>query len=63
MVMNKHIYRTVMLALSLVFAALIAILALLGSGAIGPVAGVGGVLLGLGWALYGVLTGKRDSAV
>ncbi|MEV0147206.1 MULTISPECIES: hypothetical protein [unclassified Nonomuraea] len=57
--MNKHVYNRVMLGLSLAFAALIAVLALLGSEQVGVVAGVGGVLLGLGWAFYGVVGADR----
>ncbi|MDR8410337.1 hypothetical protein [Nonomuraea sp. 3-1Str] len=59
--MNKRVYNRVMLGLSLAFAALIAVLALLGSEQVGVVAGVGGVLLGLGWALYGVVGADRDT--
>jgi hypothetical protein len=59
-VMNKNLFRTVMLALSLIFAALVGILSILEAGSITTVAAVGGVLLGLGWALYGVVgPGKK----
>ncbi|GAA3532423.1 hypothetical protein GCM10022419_009360 [Nonomuraea rosea] len=60
--MNQKSYRRLMLALTLVFGALIAVLALLQIGDIGIVAAVGGIILGLGWALTAVLTGKSNRA-
>ena len=60
--MNKTTYRNVMFALTLLFGAVIAVMAIVGLHSIGIVAAVGGVLLGLGWAMLGTLTRKGPSA-
>ncbi|SDH01177.1 hypothetical protein [Nonomuraea jiangxiensis] len=57
--MNQKTYLRLMLALTMVYGVLIAVLALLGSGGVGATAVAGGIIVGLGWALTGVLT-KRS---
>ncbi|MBE1591531.1 hypothetical protein ACFPOI_13395 [Nonomuraea angiospora] len=58
--MNQKTYLRLMLALTVVYGVVIALLALLETGGVGVVAIVGGVVVGLGWALTGVLA-KRPS--
>ncbi|MEW1842247.1 hypothetical protein AB0392_30260 [Nonomuraea angiospora] len=58
--MNQKTYLRLMLALTVVYGVVIALLALLGTGGVGVVAIVGGVVVGLGWALTGVVA-KRPS--
>lgn len=48
-----------MLVVTVAYGVLIALLAMFGVGGIGVVAIVGGIIVGLGWALTGVLA-KRD---
>ncbi|MFC4113079.1 hypothetical protein [Nonomuraea zeae] len=60
--MNQKSYLRLMLALTLIFGASIAVLALLQVGDIGIVAAVGGIILGLGWALAGTVAGRRNRA-
>lgn len=45
--------RNVLIVVSVLFAALVALLAILGSGAVGIVAGVGGVLIAGAWIVVG----------
>lgn len=54
--MDRKRYGAIMLAASIVYGALIGLLAALDSGAVVPVAIIGGALIGLGWALYGSVT-------
>ncbi|MFG1702570.1 hypothetical protein ACFLIM_05200 [Nonomuraea sp. M3C6] len=58
--MNQKTYLRLMLVLTLVFGAVIALLALLDIGNIGIVAAAGGIVVGLGWALTSVVSTKRD---
>ncbi|MFI6326268.1 hypothetical protein ACIBG8_52720 [Nonomuraea sp. NPDC050556] len=59
--MNKNLYRSIMLALSILYGALIAILALVGTGNLGVIAAVGAVVLGAGWALYGIFPTQQKN--
>lgn len=54
--MDRKRYGSIMLAASIVYGALIGLLAVLDSGALVPAAIVGGALIGVGWALYGSVT-------
>ncbi|MEV4011847.1 hypothetical protein AB0J35_15200 [Nonomuraea angiospora] len=58
--MTQKTYLRLMLALTVVYGVVIALLALLQTGGVGVVAIVGGLIVGLGWALTGVLA-KRPS--
>ncbi|MEV6030110.1 hypothetical protein AB0L65_03115 [Nonomuraea sp. NPDC052116] len=58
--MTQKTYPRLMLALTVIYGLVIALLALLQTGGVGIVAIVGGVIVGLGWALTGILT-KRPS--
>ncbi|MEU6785648.1 hypothetical protein ABZ912_41210 [Nonomuraea angiospora] len=58
--MTQKTYLRLMLALTMVYGVVIALLTLLQTGGVGVAAIVGGVIVGLGWALTGVLT-KRPS--
>ncbi|MGW0196690.1 hypothetical protein [Nonomuraea sp. NPDC003201] len=58
--MTQKTYPRLMLALTVVYGLVIALLALLQTGGVGIVAIVGGVIVGLGWALTGLLA-KRPS--
>jgi hypothetical protein len=58
--MNQKTYLRLMLVLTLVFGAAIAVLAILQIGDIGIIATVGAIVLGLGWAITSVVTGKRN---
>ncbi|MET7330106.1 hypothetical protein [Nonomuraea sp. NPDC005650] len=58
--MNQKTYLRLMLALSVIYGMLIALLAVLQTGGIGVVAIVGGLVLALGWALSGIVA-KRPS--
>jgi hypothetical protein len=57
--MNHHPVRAALFVLTIVYGLLIALLAVLDTPALGLVAAIGGVLLGLGWAFAGRLTGGR----
>ncbi|WP_153261696.1 hypothetical protein [Nonomuraea phyllanthi] len=57
--MNQKAYLRMMLVVTVAYGVLIALLAMFGVGGIGVVAIVGGIIVGLGWALTGVLA-KRD---
>ena len=50
----------VLLILSMVYAAVIALLAVSGSSALTAVAIAGGALLGIGWATVGYLSNQKD---
>ncbi|MET9249819.1 hypothetical protein ACIHFD_13960 [Nonomuraea sp. NPDC051941] len=58
--MTQKTYPRLMLALTVIYGLVIALLALLQTGGVGVVAIVGGVIVGLGWALTGILA-KRPS--
>ncbi|MER5998751.1 hypothetical protein ABT120_09275 [Nonomuraea angiospora] len=58
--MTQKTYPRLMLALTVIYGLVIALLALLQTGGVGLVAIVGGVIVGLGWALTGILA-KRPS--
>ncbi|MFG6192229.1 hypothetical protein [Nonomuraea sp. JJY05] len=58
--MTQKTYLRLMLALTVVYGVVIALLALLQTGGVGVVAIVGGLVVGLGWALTGVVA-KRPS--
>ncbi|WP_433440179.1 hypothetical protein [Nonomuraea sp. CA-141351] len=53
--MNRKTYLRLMLALTMTYGFLIAALSMLGIGDIGLVAIVGGLVVGLGWALSSVV--------
>ncbi|GAA3213234.1 hypothetical protein [Nonomuraea helvata] len=53
--MNQNTYRRLMLILTIAYGVLIAALAMLGLGNLGLVAIVGGLVVGLGWALTAVV--------
>ena len=57
--MNKHIVQRALLALSVLYGLVIALLATLDAPALGTVAAVGGVLIGFGWAFSGMFV-RRD---
>ena len=54
--MDRKLYGSIMLAASIVYGALIGLLAVLDSGALVPAAIIGGAVIGLGWALSGSVT-------
>ncbi|MFI7125200.1 hypothetical protein ACIBQ1_05860 [Nonomuraea sp. NPDC050153] len=58
--MNQKTYLRLMLALSMIYGVVIALLAVLQTGGLGVVAIVGGLVVALGWALTGVVA-KRPS--
>ncbi|WP_431927509.1 hypothetical protein [Nonomuraea jabiensis] len=58
--MTQKTYLRLMLALTMVYGVVIALLALLQTGGVGVVAIVGGLIVGLGWALTGIIA-KRPS--
>jgi membrane associated rhomboid family serine protease len=58
--MNQKSYVRMMLVLTVLFGVLVGALAILGSGGVGVVAAIGGIIIGLGWAFTGMLPGKRD---
>ncbi|MBB5778667.1 hypothetical protein AB0K16_16495 [Nonomuraea jabiensis] len=58
--MTQKTYLRLMLALTVVYGVVIALLALLQTGGVGVVAIVGGLVVGLGWALTGIVA-KRPS--
>jgi hypothetical protein len=60
--MNRKTSLTVMMSLTFVFGAVIAILAMLGVGDIGVIAGIGAVILALGWSFFGILGGRKNNA-
>ena len=53
--MTQKTYLRLMLALTMVYGVVIALLALLQTGGVGVVAIVGGLIVGLGWALTGII--------
>ncbi|MEV1168659.1 hypothetical protein [Nonomuraea sp. NPDC049784] len=53
--MNQKTYLRLMLVLTVAYGLLIAVLSMLGIGNIGLVAIVGGLVVGLGWALTSVI--------
>ncbi|GAA2156699.1 hypothetical protein [Actinomadura napierensis] len=57
--MNNNPVRTALFALTMLYGLLIALLAMLDFSALGLVAAIGGVLLGLGWAFAGRFTRGR----
>ncbi|WP_336204563.1 hypothetical protein [Nonomuraea sp. LPB2021202275-12-8] len=60
--MNRKTSLTVMMALTFIFGAAVAILAMLNVGDIGLIAGIGAVILALGWSFFGVLGGRKNRA-
>ncbi|MFI6100171.1 hypothetical protein ACIA8G_31885 [Lentzea sp. NPDC051213] len=58
--MTKKKSGLVLLILSMVYAAVIALLAVSGSGALTVVAIAGGALLGIGWATVGYLGAQKS---
>lgn len=59
--MNTAVIPRILVALSIVYGAVVAILAVSGSGRVGIVATVGGIVIGVCWALYAVLVPKSRS--
>ncbi|GAA0243813.1 hypothetical protein GCM10009527_045670 [Actinomadura nitritigenes] len=57
--MNNNPVRAALFALTILYGLLIALLAVLDTPALGLVAAIGGVLLGLGWAFSGRFTRGR----
>jgi len=57
--MNTALIPRLLVALSIVYGATVAVAAITGRGNVGVVAAVGGVVVGVGWALYLVLVPKR----
>ncbi|MFF4617093.1 hypothetical protein [Nonomuraea jabiensis] len=58
--MTQKTYLRLMLALTMVYGVVIALLALLQTGGVGVVAIAGGIIVGLGWALTGIVA-RRPS--
>ncbi|MEV0457705.1 hypothetical protein [Catellatospora methionotrophica] len=50
-----------LIALSIVYGATIAVLAILGSDFVGRFAAIGGIVIGVLWALRGVFGARRDA--
>lgn len=60
--MNTAMIPRVLIGLSIVYGAIIAILGVTGNGSVGIVATIGGIIIGACWALYAVLLPKRPDA-
>ncbi|NRQ32865.1 hypothetical protein HII36_13585 [Nonomuraea sp. NN258] len=60
--MNQKVYLNVMLILSMLFGALVAVLAIFHLGNVGTVAVIGGIILAIGWALTGIVPKKSDTS-
>jgi hypothetical protein len=58
--MNRKQINSVMIVLSLVYAATIGLLATLGSSAVGTASIVGAAVLGLGWSISGFLANRQS---
>ena len=59
--MNNKKYSALMLALSMIYGAIVAVLAVTGSSALEIVAIIGGAIIGIGWVSASVLAPqKRD---
>jgi hypothetical protein len=58
--MTQKTYLRLMLALTVIYGVVIALLAVLQTGGVGVAAIVGGLVVGLGWALTGIVA-KRPS--
>jgi hypothetical protein len=56
--MNTAVIPRILIALSIVYGAVVAIVAVSGSASVGIVATVGGIVVGACWALYAVLVPK-----
>jgi hypothetical protein len=59
--MNTAVIPRVLVALSIVYGALVAIAGVSGFANAGLVAAIGGIVIGACWALYAVLVPKRPS--
>jgi hypothetical protein len=57
--MTTALIPRLLVALSIVYGALVAIVAVSGSDNVGPIAAIGGIIIGVCWALYAVLVPKR----
>ena len=57
--MNSAMLPRLLVGLSIVYGATVAIVAVSGSDSVGLVAAVGGIVVGACWALYAVLSPKR----
>ncbi|NKZ05664.1 hypothetical protein [Actinomadura latina] len=57
--MNKSVARRVLFALTVLYGLAIALLAMLDVGAVGLVASIGAVVIGLGWGGSGMFTRHR----
>jgi membrane associated rhomboid family serine protease len=60
--MNTAIIPRILVGLSIVYGAVVAIVAVTGSDHVGVVAAVGGIIIGTCWALYAVAVPKRPDA-
>jgi hypothetical protein len=60
--MNSAYIPRILVALSIVYGAAIAVLGISGSMSVGPFAAIGGVVVGVCWALYAVLVPKRTDS-
>lgn len=59
--MNTAVIPWILVALSIVYSAAVAIVAVSGSDKVGTVAAVGGIVIGACWAVYAVLVPKPPS--
>lgn len=58
--MNTEIIPRILIALSIVYGGLVAITAVTGFANVGMVASVGGIIIGVCWAVYAVLVPKQS---